>query len=51
LVADVHADDVRAFAGKRKGNGLADAAAGPGHNGDFVAKTFRFHSSVFGFLI
>ena len=43
LVADVHADGVRAFAGKRQRNGLADAPAGAGDNGDFIFETFCAH--------
>ena len=46
LVADVHADGVRAFAGKREGNGLADAPARAGDHGDFVAETFCFHNLI-----
>ena len=41
LVADVHADDVGAFAREGEGDGLADSAAGPGDDGYFVLKTPR----------
>ena len=40
LVADVHADGVRAFAGEGERDGLADAPAGAGDDGDFVFKSF-----------
>ena len=46
LVADVHADGVGAFAGERKGNGLADAPAGAGDDGDFICKTFCAHKFI-----
>ena len=43
LVADVHADDVGAFAREREGDGLADSAAGPGDDGCFIFETFCVH--------
>ena len=44
LVADVHADDVGAFAREREGDGLADSAAGPGDDGCFVFESFCVHN-------
>ena len=32
----IHADDVRAGGGEFQGDGLADAAAGAGHDGDLI---------------
>ena len=40
LVADVHADDVGAFAREREGDGLANAPARAGDDGHFVFESF-----------
>ena len=47
LVADVHADGMRALAGERERNGLADAPARSGDDGNFAGKTFCFHDLSF----